>query len=161
MAIESLATLGLPMVVDSIGIFEFNGSYCTLTMTDWFLQALSVIPRRSWGDVARHFIMIRWCKPTKELRFRSWTGLGVAPAVQPLKGQFSRGTGRSQAPSRQQAGSGYAAAPTVMSELGFDPGNCGLIATISRFFKKTNSRTLLMACSTRAGRMRRWAEFDF
>ncbi|KZV39211.1 putative inactive tRNA-specific adenosine deaminase-like protein 3 [Dorcoceras hygrometricum] len=41
-------------------------------------------------------------KPTKELRFRSWTGLGVYPAVQPLKGQFPRGSGRSQAPSRQQ-----------------------------------------------------------
>ncbi|KZT76680.1 protein LUTEIN DEFICIENT 5, chloroplastic [Dorcoceras hygrometricum] len=29
-------------------------------MTDWFLQALSVIPRGSWGDVARRFTMIRW-----------------------------------------------------------------------------------------------------
>ncbi|KZV52393.1 hypothetical protein F511_33356 [Dorcoceras hygrometricum] len=27
---------------------------------DWFLQALSVIPRGSWGDVARRFTMIRW-----------------------------------------------------------------------------------------------------
>ncbi|KZV15519.1 GTP-binding protein-like (ISS) [Dorcoceras hygrometricum] len=32
----------------------------------------------------------------------SWTGLGVDPAVQPLKGQFPRGTGRSQVPRRQQ-----------------------------------------------------------
>ncbi|KZV21235.1 hypothetical protein F511_26817 [Dorcoceras hygrometricum] len=85
------------MIIDSIGIFELKGSYCTLTMTDWFLQALPVIPRGSWGDVARHFTMNRWCKPTKELRFHTWTELGVDPAVQPLKGQFPPGTGRSQA----------------------------------------------------------------
>ncbi|KZV30456.1 hypothetical protein F511_23381 [Dorcoceras hygrometricum] len=36
------------------------GPYCTLTTTNWFLQALSVIPRGSWGDVARRFTMIRW-----------------------------------------------------------------------------------------------------
>ncbi|KZV26845.1 hypothetical protein F511_43087 [Dorcoceras hygrometricum] len=29
-------------------------------MTDWFLQELSVIPRGSWGDVARRFTMVRW-----------------------------------------------------------------------------------------------------
>ncbi|KZV22270.1 hypothetical protein F511_07471 [Dorcoceras hygrometricum] len=43
--IGSLATLGLPMVVDLIGIYVLKGPYCMLTMTDWFLQALSVIPR--------------------------------------------------------------------------------------------------------------------
>ncbi|KZV15814.1 hypothetical protein F511_25782 [Dorcoceras hygrometricum] len=59
-AIGSIATLDLPMVVDLIGICELKGPYCTLTMTDWFLQALSVIPRGSWGDVARRFTMIRW-----------------------------------------------------------------------------------------------------
>ncbi|KZV47139.1 synaptic vesicle 2-related protein [Dorcoceras hygrometricum] len=48
------------MVVDLIGIYGLKGPYCTLTMTDWFLQALSVIPRGSWGDVARRFTMIRW-----------------------------------------------------------------------------------------------------
>ncbi|KZV38577.1 hypothetical protein F511_04282 [Dorcoceras hygrometricum] len=58
--IGSLATLDLPMVVDLIGIYGLKGPYCTLTMTDWFLQALSVIPRGSWGDVARRFTMIRW-----------------------------------------------------------------------------------------------------
>ncbi|KZV31937.1 hypothetical protein F511_13376 [Dorcoceras hygrometricum] len=58
--IGSLATLDLPMVVDLIGIYVLKGPYCTLTMTDWFLQALSVIPRGSWGDVARRFTMIRW-----------------------------------------------------------------------------------------------------
>ncbi|KZV57272.1 hypothetical protein F511_33063 [Dorcoceras hygrometricum] len=57
MAIESLMTLDLPMVVDSIGIYELKGPYYTLTMTDWFLQVLSVIPRGSWGDVARRFTM--------------------------------------------------------------------------------------------------------
>ncbi|KZV54752.1 hypothetical protein F511_04101 [Dorcoceras hygrometricum] len=60
MVIGSLATLDLPMVVDLIGIFVLKGPYCTLTMTNWFLQSLSVIPRGSWGDVARRFTMIRW-----------------------------------------------------------------------------------------------------
>ncbi|KZV40387.1 hypothetical protein F511_01709 [Dorcoceras hygrometricum] len=60
MVIGSLATLDLPMVVDVIEIFLLKGPYFTLTMTNWFLQALSVISRGSWGDVARHFTMIRW-----------------------------------------------------------------------------------------------------
>ncbi|KZV37709.1 GABA transporter 1-like [Dorcoceras hygrometricum] len=59
MFIGSLATLDLPIVVDMIGIFELKGPYCTLSMTDWFFQALSVIPRGSWGDVSRRFTMIR------------------------------------------------------------------------------------------------------
>ncbi|KZV53946.1 hypothetical protein F511_43511 [Dorcoceras hygrometricum] len=59
-AIGSLATLDLPMVVDLIGIYGLKGPYSTLTTTDWFLQALLVIPRGSWGDVARRFTMIRW-----------------------------------------------------------------------------------------------------
>ncbi|KZV25852.1 hypothetical protein F511_29129 [Dorcoceras hygrometricum] len=59
-AIGSIATFDLPMVVDLIGIYGLKGPYCTLTTTDWFLQALSVIPRGSWGDVARRFTMIRW-----------------------------------------------------------------------------------------------------
>ncbi|KZV38085.1 DNA-directed RNA polymerase V subunit 1 [Dorcoceras hygrometricum] len=41
------------MIVDLIGIYGLKGPYCTLTTTNWFLQALSVIPRGSWGDVAR------------------------------------------------------------------------------------------------------------
>ncbi|KZV28096.1 hypothetical protein F511_28367 [Dorcoceras hygrometricum] len=52
-AIGSITTLDLPMVVDLIGIYGLKGPYCTLTTTNWFLQALSVIPRGSWGDVAR------------------------------------------------------------------------------------------------------------
>ncbi|KZV32614.1 UDP-rhamnose:rhamnosyltransferase 1 [Dorcoceras hygrometricum] len=58
--IGSLATLDIPMVVDLIGIYVLKGPYCTLTMTDWFLQALSVIPRGSWGDVARRFTLVQW-----------------------------------------------------------------------------------------------------
>ncbi|KZV54744.1 hypothetical protein F511_08061 [Dorcoceras hygrometricum] len=54
-AIGSIATLDLPMVVDLIGIYGLKGPYCTLTTTNWFLKALSVIPRGSWGDVARRF----------------------------------------------------------------------------------------------------------
>ncbi|KZV20269.1 shikimate O-hydroxycinnamoyltransferase-like [Dorcoceras hygrometricum] len=41
------------MVVDPIGIYGLKGPYCMLTTTNWFLQALSVISRGSWGDVAR------------------------------------------------------------------------------------------------------------
>ncbi|KZV57749.1 Multidrug resistance protein ABC transporter family [Dorcoceras hygrometricum] len=63
MVIGSLATLDLPMIVDMIGIYVMKGPYCTLIMTNWFLQALSVIPRGSWGDVARRFTMIRWASP--------------------------------------------------------------------------------------------------
>ncbi|KZT76411.1 pentatricopeptide repeat-containing protein [Dorcoceras hygrometricum] len=73
-AIGSLATLDLPMVVDLIGIFVLKGSYCTLTMTEWFLKALSVIPRGSWHDVARRFTMIRWA--SLKMWFRSHTCCG-------------------------------------------------------------------------------------
>ncbi|KZV25257.1 hypothetical protein F511_12493 [Dorcoceras hygrometricum] len=59
-AIGSIATLDLPMVVDLIKIYGLKGPYRTLTTTNWFLQALSVIPRGSWGDVSRRFTMIRW-----------------------------------------------------------------------------------------------------
>ncbi|KZV42467.1 hypothetical protein F511_32564 [Dorcoceras hygrometricum] len=52
-AIGSTATLDLPMVIDLIGIYGLKEPYCTLTTTNWFLQELSVIPRGSWGDVAR------------------------------------------------------------------------------------------------------------
>ncbi|KZV17535.1 protein EMBRYONIC FLOWER 1 [Dorcoceras hygrometricum] len=52
-AIGSIATLDLPMVADLIGIYGLKGPYCTLTTTNWFLQALSVIPMGSWGDVSR------------------------------------------------------------------------------------------------------------
>ncbi|KZV22405.1 protein with unknown function [Dorcoceras hygrometricum] len=37
-AIGSIATLDLPMVVDLIGIYGLKGPYCTLTKTNWFLQ---------------------------------------------------------------------------------------------------------------------------
>ncbi|KZV53564.1 F-box family protein [Dorcoceras hygrometricum] len=47
MVIGSLATLDLPMVVDLIGIYVLKGPYYTLTMTNWFFQALSEIPRGS------------------------------------------------------------------------------------------------------------------
>ncbi|KZV18320.1 hypothetical protein F511_27855 [Dorcoceras hygrometricum] len=61
--IGSLATLDSPMVVDLIKIYGLKGPYCTLTTTNWFLQALSVIPRGSWRDVARRFTMSRWATP--------------------------------------------------------------------------------------------------
>ncbi|KZV29241.1 hypothetical protein F511_36369 [Dorcoceras hygrometricum] len=69
-AIGSIATLDLPMVVDLVGIYGLKGPYCTLTTTNWFLQALSVIPRGSWGDVARRFTMIRWAAAAAAARRR-------------------------------------------------------------------------------------------
>ncbi|KZV40555.1 acyl-CoA dehydrogenase-related protein [Dorcoceras hygrometricum] len=76
-AIGSLATLDLPMVADLIGIYGLKGPYCTLTTTNWFLQALSVIPRGSWGDVARRFTMIRWATspPPPGARGRRFAGI--------------------------------------------------------------------------------------
>ncbi|KZV53060.1 ABC transporter C family member 10-like [Dorcoceras hygrometricum] len=103
------------MVVDLIGIYVLKGPYCTLTTTNWFLKALSVIPRGSWGDVARRFTMIRWCRLTKESFFQSWTGLGDLPPPT-LKCQFPCESGRSQAPRRQQAAAGSKPRPAV------DPG---------------------------------------
>ncbi|KZV35634.1 hypothetical protein F511_30262 [Dorcoceras hygrometricum] len=116
-AIGSLATLDLPMVVDLIGIYVLKGTYCTLTMTNWFLQALSVIPRGSWGDVARRFTMIRWATSTLDksaTHLSSPLGhhappvvvdlIGESTAAYSLKCRFPRETGRSQAPRRQQGG---------------------------------------------------------
>ncbi|KZV27983.1 hypothetical protein F511_25860 [Dorcoceras hygrometricum] len=79
--IGSLATLDLPMVVDLIGIYVLKGPNYTLTTTNWFLQALSVIPRGSWGDVSRRFTMIRWESP--KLRFRSHNGCGPTASCIP------------------------------------------------------------------------------
>ncbi|KZV52293.1 hypothetical protein F511_35029 [Dorcoceras hygrometricum] len=135
MVIGSLATLDLPMVVDLIGIYVLKGPYCTLTMTEWFLQALSVIPRGSWGYVARRFTMIRWASP--KLRFRSDNGCGPTASCIPeplrvtqadeglvfpvvdlirriyrhlhLKSQIPCEFGWSQAPRRQQASPSFPA----------------------------------------------------
>ncbi|KZV30017.1 hypothetical protein F511_24800 [Dorcoceras hygrometricum] len=99
-AIGSIATLDLPMVVDLIGIYGLKEPYRTLTTIDWFLQALSVIPRGSWGDVARRFTMIRWIDggiliPVVDLIRRIYRRLQ-------FKSQFSCDSGWSQAPRRQQ-----------------------------------------------------------
>ncbi|KZV43754.1 TMV resistance protein N-like [Dorcoceras hygrometricum] len=62
-AIGSIATLDLPMVVDPIGIYGLKGPYCTLTTTNWFLQALSVIPRDHGAMLLDALTMIRWASP--------------------------------------------------------------------------------------------------
>ncbi|KZV23848.1 MATE efflux family protein 4, chloroplastic-like [Dorcoceras hygrometricum] len=62
-AIGSLATLDLPMVVDLIGIYGLKGPYCTLTTTNWFLQALSVILGDHGAMLLDALIMIRWHTP--------------------------------------------------------------------------------------------------
>ncbi|KZV34492.1 hypothetical protein F511_17092 [Dorcoceras hygrometricum] len=82
-AIGSLATLDLPMVVDLIGIYVMKGPYCTLTTTNWFLQALSVIPRGSWDNVARRFTMIRWATSTTTLGRPLHKPHGHAPPLAP------------------------------------------------------------------------------
>ncbi|KZV35352.1 hypothetical protein F511_38135 [Dorcoceras hygrometricum] len=80
-AIGSIATRDLPMVVDMIGIYGLKGPYCTLNTTNWFLQALSVIPRGSWGDVARRFTMIRWATSKDYLSAASLLSKPHAAAV--------------------------------------------------------------------------------
>ncbi|KZV42469.1 hypothetical protein F511_38168 [Dorcoceras hygrometricum] len=99
MVIGSLATLDLPMVADLIGIYVLKGPYCTLTMTDWFLQALSVIPRGSWGDVARRFtydpmealgIHLKYTKKLLSLFFLSSPLLAAAAARRRRKSRFDR-----------------------------------------------------------------------
>ncbi|KZV44858.1 hypothetical protein F511_17035 [Dorcoceras hygrometricum] len=110
-AIGSPATLDLPMVVDLIGIYVLKGPYCTLTTTNWFLQELSVIPRRSWGDVARRFTMIRWAMRIDRGRSIPVVDrIGGSTNAYSLKCRFPRETGWSQAPRRQQVGSGSATA---------------------------------------------------
>ncbi|KZV26514.1 acyl-CoA dehydrogenase-related protein [Dorcoceras hygrometricum] len=113
-AIGSLATLDLPMVVDLIGIYGLKGPYCTLTMTNWFLQALSVIPRGSWRDVARRFTMIRWCRL---IGGRSIPVVDLTDDLPPptVKSQSPCDSGWSQAPvasklRRRETGSGSATA---------------------------------------------------
>ncbi|KZV30296.1 hypothetical protein F511_11287 [Dorcoceras hygrometricum] len=104
-AIGSLATLDLPMVVDLIGIYVLKVPYCMLTTTNWFLQALSVIPRGSWQDVSRRFTMIRWASPKSLIGVRLNPVvdlIGGSTAAYSLKCRFPRETGRSQAPRRQQ-----------------------------------------------------------
>ncbi|KZV13628.1 hypothetical protein F511_45202 [Dorcoceras hygrometricum] len=80
--IGSLATLDLPMVVDLIGIYVLKGPYCTLTTTNWFLQALSVIPRGSWGDV----VSIAAAPPLQKPRRRRPPRAAAAPP--PAAGDF-------------------------------------------------------------------------
>ncbi|KZV28078.1 hypothetical protein F511_02164 [Dorcoceras hygrometricum] len=67
-AIGSIATLDLPMVVDMIGIYGLKGPYCTLTTTNWFLQALSVIPRDHGAMFLDAFTMIRWADHIVQFR---------------------------------------------------------------------------------------------
>ncbi|KZV54304.1 hypothetical protein F511_15403 [Dorcoceras hygrometricum] len=82
-AIGSIATLDLSMVVDLIGIYGLKGPYCTLTTTDWFFQALSVIPRGSWGDVTRRFTMIRWAGSSHKLAGQSSASTSRVPYCSP------------------------------------------------------------------------------
>ncbi|KZV40680.1 hypothetical protein F511_18436 [Dorcoceras hygrometricum] len=75
--------------VDLIGIYGLKGPYCTLTTTDWFLQALSVIPRGSWGDVARRFTMIRWTAQNRRLPLS--THAAAAAVAADLRQKFVSG----------------------------------------------------------------------
>ncbi|KZV52376.1 hypothetical protein F511_32599 [Dorcoceras hygrometricum] len=94
MAIESLATLDLPMVVDSIGIFELKGPYCMLTMTEWFLQASTIdsslklsasAPAHTWAMAnslvelvrARHLVASEDWDPDLPLRQQWCQSIGL------------------------------------------------------------------------------------
>ncbi|KZV31967.1 hypothetical protein F511_39006 [Dorcoceras hygrometricum] len=113
-AIGSITTLDLPMVVDLIGIYGLKGPYCMLTTTKWFLQALSVIPRGSWADVARRSYhdpmgMSEIVIPEPQWLIRGIVipvvdRIGGSTAAYSLKCRFPRETGRSQEPRRQQDG---------------------------------------------------------
>ncbi|KZV27972.1 hypothetical protein F511_06447 [Dorcoceras hygrometricum] len=100
-AIGSLATLDLPMVVDLIGIYVLKGPYCTLTTTNWFLQELSAIPRGSWGDVARRFTMIRWAR-LQSIQLTHNPSLHTSHSAAPPLPQ-PHATGRRLAPPRAAA----------------------------------------------------------
>ncbi|KZV13765.1 mechanosensitive ion channel protein 10-like [Dorcoceras hygrometricum] len=132
-AIGSIATLDLPMVVDLIGIYGLKGPYCTLTTTNWFLQALSVIPRGSWGDVARRSyhdqlgksgIVIPepqwlWARP-KNLKISKSTKTGPISHTGPKTSRAARDrpkpNPRRNQPSRHRRSSGRpAAAPPSKS----------------------------------------------
>ncbi|KZV22347.1 hypothetical protein F511_20444 [Dorcoceras hygrometricum] len=105
-AIGSIATLDLPMVVDLIGIYELKGPYCTLTTTDWFLQALSVIPRGSWGDVSRCFTMIRWAAkppPPSLLHLRRRRRPRAAAAAADIRRKFAFGRSDEENPFVQNS----------------------------------------------------------
>ncbi|KZV57306.1 hypothetical protein F511_22755 [Dorcoceras hygrometricum] len=73
---------------DLIGIYGLKGPYCTLTTTDWFLQALSVIPRGSWGDVARLFTMIRWAAQNRRLPLSTHAAAAADLHRKFVSGQF-------------------------------------------------------------------------
>ncbi|KZV25361.1 hypothetical protein F511_07245 [Dorcoceras hygrometricum] len=68
------------MFVGSVGIYELNGPYCKLTMTDWFLQTVSVIPRGSWDDVARALPWSDCCVDNSPLP----STLGLLPQSSPV-----------------------------------------------------------------------------
>ncbi|KZV17638.1 hypothetical protein F511_15512 [Dorcoceras hygrometricum] len=113
-AIRSLTTLDLPMVVDLIGIYGLKGPYCTLTTTNWFLQALSVIPRGSWGDVARRFTMIRWASLLVQA-----DEVTLLPVVDLIRRNLPPSTVKSQSP----CDFGWSQAP-VASKIALDKQSC-------------------------------------
>ncbi|KZV58433.1 hypothetical protein F511_30705 [Dorcoceras hygrometricum] len=64
-----------------------------------------MLPRGSWGDVARRFTMIQWIMQTGEgveILVVDRIRRPSSAVVQPLKCQFPRGIGRSQEPRRHQ-----------------------------------------------------------
>ncbi|KZV54909.1 pyrophosphate--fructose 6-phosphate 1-phosphotransferase subunit beta-like [Dorcoceras hygrometricum] len=86
------------MIVDLIGIFELKGPYCMLTMNDWFLQTLSVIPSGTWDDVARLFTMIRWGPWDIHLKHTKSCSANFSPPSFPRRRRCRRNLFR---PSRQ------------------------------------------------------------
>ncbi|KZV15927.1 serine carboxypeptidase-like 33 [Dorcoceras hygrometricum] len=91
------------MDVDSIGIFETKGPYCPLIITYWFFQALAVIHRESWGDVARRFIMVRRCNLVMEYATVRGPGSEIDQGSA-VEGSYllENRTSQRRAPSRQR-----------------------------------------------------------
>ncbi|KZV44645.1 hypothetical protein F511_38321 [Dorcoceras hygrometricum] len=121
--IGSLATLDLPMVVDLIGIYVLKGSYCTLT--NWFLQALSEIPRGSWGDVARRFTMIRWARLDHKIT-NTHTTLASNSCAPPLSSQnLTAAASTSAQPCRRRRD--RTCSDRHVEEIPFVPNSSGLL----------------------------------
>ncbi|KZV54085.1 hypothetical protein F511_37681 [Dorcoceras hygrometricum] len=109
-AIESLATLDLPMIVASIGIFELKGPYYMLTMTNCSpslslalllppprrLHRNSFRPNRHGDSVLRTFAGFV-VQTSKGIEISVMDRIERSSAIQPLKGCFPRGM---KAPSR-------------------------------------------------------------
>ncbi|KZV20543.1 hypothetical protein F511_32045 [Dorcoceras hygrometricum] len=133
------------MVVDSIGIYELKGPYYTLTMIDWFLQTLSVIPRGSWGDVASRFTLVRWGE-RKTHNKKLFSKFSPSPPLPPPAAAAAVALRCGRPGEELRPGSGIWIRRCANSGIGALARICqytlfSLNCIKSRFFKKDFSRT--------------------